>query len=129
MMRTTALSLIRESETGDAWSGQDRGDSAGPLSGGPFDQGDQLGFGGVPGDDSEGFASGQLAPEGAKPVHHPGEDPVETPEMEILPDRRSRRKTKRKRLPLASGVAHALDRVEHLPKVGLAGGGGGGHLA
>ena len=44
MMRTTALSLIRESEAGDAWSGQDREDSAGPLSGGPFDQGDQPGF-------------------------------------------------------------------------------------
>ena len=38
MMRTTALSLIRESKAWDAWSGQDRGDSADPLSRGLFDQ-------------------------------------------------------------------------------------------
>ena len=66
-------------------------------------------------------ASGQFAPEGAKPVHHPGEDPVATPEIEILLDRRRGRKTMRKCPPLASGVAHSLDRVGHLPEVGLAG--------
>ena len=55
MMRTTALSLIRESGTGDAWSGQDRGDSAGPLSRGPFDQRDQSASGRVARDVPEGF--------------------------------------------------------------------------
>ena len=58
-MCSNALSLIRESEAGDAWSGQARGDLAGPLSGRPFDQGDQPGFGRVSGDDSEGFAFGR----------------------------------------------------------------------
>ena len=59
MMRTTALSLIWKSKAWDAWSGQDRGDSAGPLSEQPFDQGDQPGFGRVLSNDSEGFALGR----------------------------------------------------------------------
>ena len=50
MVRATALSLIRESEARDTWSGQDQGDSAGPFSGGPFDQGNMPGFGRVAGD-------------------------------------------------------------------------------
>ena len=48
-------------------------------------------------------ASRQTAPEGAKPVHHPGEDPVATPEIEIILNRRKGQKTKRKGPPLASG--------------------------
>ena len=66
-------------------------------------------------------ASGQLAPEGAKLVYHPVDDPVATPEIEILLDRRSWRKTKWNCPPLASDGEHVLDRVEHLPEVCLAG--------
>ena len=58
MCVSIALSMIRKSEAGDAWSGRDWEDTAGPSSGWPFDQGDQLGFVGVPGDGSEGFAFG-----------------------------------------------------------------------
>ena len=66
-------------------------------------------------------AFGQFAPEGAKLVHHPGEDPAATPEMEKLLDRRSWRKTKKNCPPLASGAEHVLDRVEHIPEVVLRG--------
>ena len=41
--------------------------------------------------------------------------------IEIAMDRRRRRKTTGNRPPLASGVEHVPDRVDHLPKVGLAG--------
>ena len=40
-------SIIRESEAGDAWSGRDREDTAGPLPGGSLDQGGQPEFVGV----------------------------------------------------------------------------------
>ena len=58
MCVSIALSMIRRSEAGDAWSVQDREDTAGPLSEGPLYQGDQPGFVGVSGDGPEGFAFG-----------------------------------------------------------------------
>ena len=48
--------MIRESEVGDVWSGQDREDTLGALPGGAFDQGDLPGFVGFSGDCSAGFA-------------------------------------------------------------------------
>ena len=63
----------------------------------------------------------QLAPERAKPVRHPVDDPVAAPRVEIVLDRRSGRKTWRNRPPLASGGEHKLGRIDHLPKVCLAG--------